>query len=161
MLAVQFGARQKSIRMKGSDNFQMVLKFKSIIAIDDDQRVLDQISTLLDSTYNVLKTSDPHRAMGWLQNNATVTAIVVEQVLRNGRGIDLLSAAQKLRPDVRRILIANYADLTAIVGSLHTGDIQRTIFKPIVPNELLSVLGASSPEICPASGVRGVKAGAA
>ncbi|HEX4055259.1 MAG TPA: response regulator [Tepidisphaeraceae bacterium] len=118
-------------------------KSNCIIAVDDDRRALDQIAGILDTTYNVLTTSDLRRAVGWLHDDATVCAIISEQVLRHGRGIDLLGASLKIRPDVRRILITNYGDLAAIVGCFHTGEIQRTISKPIVAAELLGVVGPS------------------
>lgn len=135
-------------------------KSRCVIAVDDDRRVLDQIAGILDATYNVLTTSDPRRAVGWLHDDATVCAIIAEQVLRHGRGIDLLGAALKIRPDVRRILITNYGDLAAIVGCFHTGEIQRTISKPIVAAELLGVLGISQVPTPPGKVPRGVDASA-
>jgi len=117
-----------------------ITKSRSVIAVDDDIRVLDQISSILDSTHVVLGTSDIRRAMTWLQNDVTVSAILVSQTLRGASAMDLLENALKLRPDARRILIANYDDLSTIVSALHSGIVQRTIAKPINPRELIALL---------------------
>ena len=117
-----------------------ITKSRSVIAVDDDIRVLDQISSTLDSTHVVLATSDVRRAMAWLQNDVTVSAILVSQTLRGATAMDLLENALKLRPDARRILIANYDDLSTIVSALHSGVVQRTIAKPINPRELIALV---------------------
>lgn len=117
-------------------------KSQSILAVDDDVRTLDRISMILDSTHVVLATSDLNRALNWLRNDTTVSAVVVGQNLRAGKGADLLQAAQKLRPDARRILIACYSDLAHFVDGLHSGAIERTISKPIDASELLGLIRA-------------------
>jgi DNA-binding NtrC family response regulator len=108
--------------------------------VDDDARTLDQISTLLNSTHVVLATADPKRALIWLQNDMTISAIVVAQNLRGVKALELLQSAQKLRPDARRILIASYSDVALFVEGLHSGAIQRTISKPIDATELLGLV---------------------
>ena len=118
----------------------MGTKSQSIVAVDDDVRTLDRISMILDSTHVVLATSDPGRALNWLRSDTTVSAVVVGQNIRGGKGIDFLMAAQKLRPDARRILIACYSELANIVDGLHSGAIERTISKPIDAAELLGLI---------------------
>jgi DNA-binding NtrC family response regulator len=121
-------------------------KSRSIVAVDDDVRTLDRISMILDSAFVVLATADPNRALSWLQTDTTVGAVVVGQTLRNGKGLELLKAAQKLRPDARRILIASYSDLAGLVDGLHTGAIERTISKPIDAAELLGLVRLHIPK---------------
>jgi DNA-binding NtrC family response regulator len=118
----------------------MGIKSQSIVAADDDGRTLDRIKMILDSTFVVLATADPDRALAWLRNDTTVSAVFAGQNLRGGKGLELLKAAQKLRPDARRILIASYSDLAQFVDGLHTGAIQRTISKPIDGAELLRLV---------------------
>jgi hypothetical protein len=80
-----------------------------------------------------------------LQNDLRISAILVSQTLRGGCGLDLLVDAKRLRPDVRRILIANYEDLSSIIPSLHSGVIQRTISRPIDARELVGLLRVGPP----------------
>jgi DNA-binding NtrC family response regulator len=132
----------------------MVSKSRSIIVVDDDRRVLDEISCIMDATHIVLTTSDSIRAQAWLKNDVTVCAIVVGQKLRNSSGAELLLAAQRVRPEARRILIADYADLAPIVASMHAGIVQRTISKPFTAAEVLPVVGGPVTGSLPAAARR-------
>ena len=132
------------------------MKTRSVVVVDSDVRLLDQISALLDSTHTVLATADPRRAVTWLHNDVTVSAVIVSQVLRGSNGLDLLVEAQRLRPDARRILIANYEDLASIIPSLHSGVVQRTISKPIDSRELVGLMRIGP--VAPRQGIGGVSA---
>ena len=138
----------------------MISKSRSIIVVDDDRRVLDEISCIMDATHIVLTTSDCHRAQSWLKNDVTVGAIIVGQKLQNSSGPELLLAAQRLRPEARRILIADYSDLPTIVASMHTGVVQRTISKPFSAMELIPVVGSPVTSAHASTSGRRVQAGA-
>jgi DNA-binding NtrC family response regulator len=118
----------------------MAMKRPSVVVVDDDVRVHDRISNVLDSTYTVLTTADPRKAMTWLQNDTSVSAVLVSQELKAAKALTMLQAAQKVRPEARRILIANYSDLALFVEGLHSGAVQRTISRPIDAGELLSLV---------------------
>jgi DNA-binding NtrC family response regulator len=118
-----------------------MIRSRSIIVIDDNVRLLDQIATILDSAYRVLATSDPKRAVVWLKNDLSVCAVIAAESLRESAGMQMLCTAQELRPDARRILITNYSDLSSIVGRVHSGVVQRTISPPIDARNLMSVVG--------------------
>jgi len=120
----------------------MDIKSQSIVAVDDDVRTLDRIRMILEDTHTVLGTADAKRALAWLQNDTTVTAVLVGHDLNGSRALGLLDAARKVRPEARRILIANYSDLANFVEGLHTGSIQRTISKPIDAAELMGLVRA-------------------
>jgi len=138
----------------------MISKSRSIIVVDDDRRVLDQITSILDSTHIVLTTTDHNRAHAWLKNDVTVSAIIVGQKLQNSTGPDLLMTAQKLRPEARRVLIADYTDLPTIIASMHTGVVQRTVSNPISAKELMVVVGGPVTNVPASAPGRGVQAGA-
>jgi DNA-binding NtrC family response regulator len=122
---------------------------QTVIAVDDDSRTLRQISEILGQNFSVLTTSDPRKAIGWLESNNSVSTLLVEQLLRNGVGLEVLESARRLRPGVIRVLITRYADLPAIVNGLHTGAIHRLLSKPLVPAELSAVVAAGEPRNSP------------
>jgi DNA-binding NtrC family response regulator len=122
-------------------------KSRSVVVVDSDIRVLDEVSGVLDATHVVLATADARRAQAWLQNDVTVCAVLVAQNLKGTSSLDLLAHAQRLRPDARRILIANYEDLSSIIPSLHSGVVQRTISTPIDPRELVGLLRIAPPPV--------------
>jgi DNA-binding NtrC family response regulator len=114
----------------------------TLVVLDDDPESLREISAVLSPHYRVLTTSDPRRAMGWVENDASVGILIVEQVLRSGLGLDVLEKAHELRPNIRRIMITRYEDLNALVAGLHKGTIHRMISKPLLKSELVSLAGA-------------------
>jgi DNA-binding NtrC family response regulator len=118
----------------------MDIKSQSIVAVDNDVRTLDRIRTILEGTHTVWATADAKRALAWLQNDPTVIAVLVGHDLNGGQALGLLDAARNVRPEARRILIANYSDLANFVEGLHTGAIQRTISKPIDAAELMGLV---------------------
>lgn len=116
------------------------MKSCSVIVVDSDVRVLDQVSAVLDGMVTVLATSEARRVGPWLRNDPTIYAILVSQSLRGVSGLELLEEAQQLRPEVRRILIADYENLATIISGLHSGVVQRTISRPIDPRELVGAM---------------------
>lgn len=108
----------------------------TIIAVDEDTRMLRQISELLAHHAEVMITTDSRKAMGWVENNRSVVGILAGETVRGESGVELLRAAYQLKPEIRRILITGYADLPAIVQGLHSGVIDRLLSKPLVPTEV-------------------------
>ena len=108
-----------------------------LLVLDDDQAVVAQMSRLFGAYYTVVPLSNPMRAMAMLESDEDVRAFVTEQVMRFGDGVELLSSARSIRPDVRRVMLTNYSDLASIVGGLHSGAIQQLVQKPANDAELL------------------------
>jgi DNA-binding NtrC family response regulator len=121
----------------------MSTRSRSIIAVDENVRLLDQIATMLDGSHRVLATSDPNRAVSWLKTDLSVCAVIAAESLRAPTGMEILSLARELRPEARRILITNYSDLSSIMGKVHSGVVQRTISPPIEPETLIKVIGTA------------------
>jgi len=117
----------------------------TIIAVDQDTRMLRQISELLAHHAEVMITTDFRKAMGWLENNGSVAGLLVGETIRGESGVDVLKAARQLKPQVRRILITGYADLPGIVEGLHSGVIDRLLSKPLVPSELSAAVACLEP----------------
>jgi DNA-binding NtrC family response regulator len=127
----------------------MTTRSRSIIAVDENVRLLDQIATMLDATHRVLATSDPKRALNWLKNDLSVCAVIAAEDLKASAGMELLSSALELRPEARRILITNYANLSSVVAKVHSGVVQRTISPPIDPKNLASIIGTPPLQVPP------------
>jgi DNA-binding NtrC family response regulator len=111
-----------------------------LIAVDDDPEALANLTSIMETHYTVLATSNSQRAIAWLEKDPAVSVIIVDQVLKTGLGLDVLESARALRPDVRRVLITRYTDLANLVKGLHSGAINRMVSKPLVRGELASIL---------------------
>ena len=78
-------------------------------------------------------------ALARLHQEKDVQALIVEQS-PSAAGFALLKSARETRPDVRRIVLTQYGDLTGIIGGLHSGVIQHLVQLPIRDIELLSAV---------------------
>jgi eukaryotic-like serine/threonine-protein kinase len=88
----------------------------------------------------VVPVRNPRRAIGMLEVDPSVQAIITEQVMRGANGVDLLDSIRTMRPGVRRVMLTSYSDLASIVGGLHSGAIQCLIQKPVTDAELLTAV---------------------
>lgn len=122
-----------------------------LIALDQDDNVLRQVSRVFGGTFLVVQVRNPSRAIGLLDIDPNVRAIVTEQVMRSADGAELLETARTLRPDVRRVMLTTYTDLASIVAGIHSGAIQCLVQKPATDHELFAA-------ICPEAAQRAVAA---
>jgi ActR/RegA family two-component response regulator len=68
-------------------------------------------------------------------------AVMVDMSVVQVDAIKLLDSARGIRSSVRRILLTDFCDLNIIVQGLHTGAIERIVYKPIYAPEVLGALG--------------------
>lgn len=102
---------------------------KTIICVDDEQRILNSLKMLLKKDFNVLTTTDGNEAIQLLkQQEAHV--IISDQRMPKMTGVDLLRQSNEISPNTMRILLTGYSDLAAVVGSINDGEIYRFIHKP-------------------------------
>jgi DNA-binding NarL/FixJ family response regulator len=75
--------------------------------------------------------------------DATAAVIITAQLLSNTKGLTVLRAAQTLRPDLRRVLMATPDELAALIEALHSGTVDRIVYKPIRSGELIAAIAPS------------------
>lgn len=110
---------------------------RRIILLDSDDQVVRQVSHVFGGTFIVVHVHNPRSVIGLLETDPSVVAIITEQVLRCGAGVDLLETVRSFRPQVRRVMLTGFPDLPAIVAGLHSGSVQCLLHKPVGDAELL------------------------
>ena len=86
-----------------------------LVVLDNDAAVLRAVGDLLDPWFEVLETKDARRALTWVQQYAAVRVIVTERFTSSVAGLSVLEAVRTLRPDVRRVMLTDHADLSGLV----------------------------------------------
>jgi DNA-binding NtrC family response regulator len=94
--------------------------------------------------YEVLATSDPRRALGWLQHEVTISVFVTEHVDQAFDGMSLLEIIRTQDPEIQRIVLTTYSDLARLIDGLHSGAIQKLVKKPINRHEFLTAIAPSA-----------------
>lgn len=111
-----------------------------LVVLDGDEAVLRQVGRVFGGHFIVLQVRNPRRAIGLLEGDKYIRAILTEQVMRSADGVELLESIRTMRPDVRRVLLTTYTDLATIVSGLHSGAVQCLVQKPASDAELIAAV---------------------
>jgi len=107
----------------------------TLLAIDDEERILRSLAMLFRGAYDFHMTTDPQQALS-LVASRRVHVIISDQRMPIMRGADLLKLVKEKSPNTMRILLTGYSELEAVVASVNEGEIFRFINKPWDANEL-------------------------
>jgi DNA-binding NtrC family response regulator len=113
---------------------------RKIILLDGDEPLMQQVSRVFGGAFRVLHVRNPTRAMGLVEADSQVAAVITEQVMRGGDGVQLLETIRTLCPQIRRVMVTGYADLSSIVAGLHSGAVQCLVQKPATDAELVTAI---------------------
>ncbi len=110
-----------------------------ILFVDDDERILNALRSLVRKEYDVTTATDAELALEALQGDA-FDVVVSDQRMPGMTGVELLRRARQAAPDTVRLLLTGYSDLASMVGSVNDGEIYRFVSKPWDNQELTAIL---------------------
>jgi len=112
-----------------------------IVIVDDEEIVLEAISSLLDLTtdYRVNSFLSPAEALAFAEN-AQVDLVMADYLMPRMDGISLLSAFRDRHPQAPRILLTGYADKENAIKAINEVGLFQYIEKPWDNENLLIVL---------------------
>ena len=113
---------------------------RKMILLDGDDPLMTQVSRVFGGAFRVLHMRNPRTAVGLIETDPQIAAVITEQVMRGGDGVQLLETIRTLRPKVRRVMVTGYADMSSIVAGLHSGAIQCLVQKPATDVELVTAI---------------------
>ena len=111
---------------------------RRIIYLDNDDQLARQVARVFGGAFHVLHIQNPRRMIGLMETDPTIAAVITEQVLRSGNGVELLESVRTFRPQIRRVMLTGYPDLASIVVGLHSGAIQCLLRKPVSDADLVA-----------------------
>jgi two-component system response regulator HupR/HoxA len=110
-----------------------------ILVVDDEPEILRTFEFNYRREFLVLTAGSADAALAVLRDT-DVALIVADQRMPGRSGIELLSAARRLRPDALRIILTGYTDMETLVRGVNEGEIYRYITKPWDSGELRVIL---------------------
>jgi len=113
---------------------------QTLLVLDEDTQSVREIEAITTAWFNVITTRSPQRALTVLHSDTTVAVLLADQNLSSTKGLTVLKAAQTLRPAIRRVLMAQAGQLSEIIEGLHSGAVERVVYKPIRANDLVAAL---------------------
>ncbi len=114
----------------------------SILLVDDEPALLLTLRLVLKGHGFNVHTADSARAARERLNrmDVDVDVVVADQRMPGETGVSLLTWLREVRPDVIRILLTGYVDLTALQGAINDAGIWHLARKPWANTELVSLL---------------------
>lgn len=109
-----------------------------ILIVDDEEEILKVLTKILEGHYVIKTASSGAEALSMIDDQIQI--VLADQRMPQMTGSELFKIIRKEHPQIVRILMTGYSDLSAIVDSINEGEIFRYIKKPWEHNELLYTL---------------------
>ena len=101
-----------------------------ILFVDDEENILKSIKrSLIDEPYEMLLANSGEKALELLKEN-NVSVIVTDMRMPGMNGLELLEIVKKKYPDIVRIVLTGYSQITTLIAAINSGQIYRYLVKP-------------------------------
>lgn len=110
-----------------------------ILYVDDDPENLAVFEVLCDGHFDALTAESGDQALAILAREE-VAVLLADQRMPGMTGVELAERASQEHPDVVRILVTAYSDLTEAIDAINRGKIRGYLRKPWDQHELLAIL---------------------
>jgi putative nucleotidyltransferase with HDIG domain len=112
----------------------------TVLFVDDEINILKAIQRLLrNEPLQVLTASRAQEALDLLSQHAC-QVVVTDQRMPEMSGVDLLSSVRERHPDIVRMMLTGYTEMTIAVDAINRGEIFRLITKPWNDEELKATI---------------------
>ncbi|MGB2864293.1 MAG: response regulator [Sedimentisphaerales bacterium] len=103
---------------------------KTVLFVDDEEKILTSLKRgLIDEPYKTLFASSGKEALEILQRNQ-VHVIVTDMRMPEMGGLELLKAVKEEYPNVIRMVLSGYTQVSTLLTAINQGEIFRFITKP-------------------------------
>ncbi len=113
-----------------------------ILCVDDSEPNRVVMKYTLGREFNLIVTESGEQALDVLSRQF-VAVLLTDQRMPGMTGVDLAEKTYHLYPDVVRVIITAYSDLTTTIDAINRGRVNRFIKKPWTPEELIAVMHES------------------
>lgn len=112
-----------------------------VLCVDDEENILKSIRRLLaEEDIETLTATSGEQGLEILQSIDGIGVIVSDQRMPGLCGTEFLQQAREIAPDVPRIMLTGYADITATIDAINKGGSYRYISKPWNDEELIRTI---------------------
>lgn len=112
------------------------MKTGRIVIVDDDNMLISSFKTLLvlEGYEDAHFFTCPLDALDYLQDNEP-DLIITDMMMPKMNGLEFLKEANKLYPDVSKIVLTGYADIEKAIGAINEVGLYKYITKPWDSND--------------------------
>lgn len=103
---------------------------KTVLFVDDEEKILASLKRgLIDEPYKTLFASSGKKAIEILRQNQ-VHVIVTDMRMPEMSGLELLRAVKEEYPNIIRMVLSGYTQVSTLLTAINQGEIFRFITKP-------------------------------
>jgi len=111
-----------------------------ILYVDDDVANLISFRYLLEDRFLILTASNSDEALQILETGRVAVLLADQRMDRGLSGVQLCTVAQERFPEVIRMIVTAYTDVTTLTSGINDGRISRYITKPWTEQEMVKTL---------------------
>ena len=111
------------------------MKKYELLLIDDESANLQKLHRTFVDQYNVHLAQTGEEALKILKAHP-IDAVITDQKMPNMTGIEFLDAARREHPDLVRIILTGYAEISDLIVAINTSKVDKYITKPWAPDDL-------------------------
>lgn len=111
-----------------------------VLYVDDDRANLLAFRAMAEPQYEVVTARSGEDALKLLGQLREVAVLIADQRMPGMSGIDLCERVRAVHPDIVRMLVTAYSDLTAAIAAINRGHVSRYLHKPWNADELMATL---------------------
>ena len=112
----------------------------TLLFVDDEPGILSALRRLFrPHGYRILIAESGEQGLAILEENE-VDLVISDMRMPVMDGAAFLKQVRQRWPDITRILLTGYADITSTVSAINEGEIYRYIAKPWDDNEIITIV---------------------
>ncbi|HEX5364537.1 MAG TPA: HD domain-containing phosphohydrolase [Gallionella sp.] len=112
----------------------------TLLFIDDEANILAALKRLFRPLgYNILTAESGAEGLALLEKE-NIDLVISDMRMPNMTGAELLEQARNKWPEVIRILLTGYSDLSSTIAAINRGEIYRYISKPWDDNDIVLIV---------------------
>ncbi len=104
---------------------------RTLLLVDDEENIRRALTRVLRREgYTILQAGSGAQALELLQAHPETGVILSDQRMPHMTGIEFLSQARRMYPDMVRIVLSGYTNLNTVTDAINQGEIYKFFTKP-------------------------------
>jgi response regulator RpfG family c-di-GMP phosphodiesterase len=103
----------------------------NVLYVDDEIDNLNAFKAVFRRYFDVFIAESAHEGMKIIENKENdIHIVLTDQRMPNITGVEFLASLVKDFPQIMRVLVTGYADLTTVIDAINKGEVYRYVSKP-------------------------------
>lgn len=115
----------------------------TVLYVDDEVHNLNSFKATFRKEFNVLTAGSATEALEIMKRNPVVHIVITDQRMPSITGVDFLIRVLEKYPDVMRVLLTGFTELTAVAEALSKGQVHYRMEKPWDEEQIRVVIKAA------------------